>query len=353
MQQNRQSSNKITPSDGLREWLKRHGVSLAFTSYDAGELYMVGQSERGLSVQFSRWEKPMGLAVGPEGTLALGTRNHIYRLEPELKQVRGDHDAIYVPRTSIMTGQLDAHEICFDKFGRIVFANTRYSCLAYAVGNYNFVPIWKPDFVSQMVPEDRCHLNGVGIRDGEPRYVSVCSRSDALHGWRGNRNQGGCILDIKSDGIAFDHLTMPHSPRFKDNGLYFLDSGTGKLWGGGDAVFCPGFLRGLAFHDHYAVTTVSLPREGLFKGLPLQDELERRRAEPWCAVLIVNLDTGAIEEYLRFEGSTKELFDVVLLPYKCPMSIASHDPQLRSFITFPNTQDELKRSKPELHAVRG
>lgn len=349
MQQNRQNSNKITPSDGLREWLKRHGISLAFTSYDAGELYMVGQSERGLSIQFSRWEKPMGLAVGPEGTLALGTRNHIHRLEPELKQVRGDHDAIYVPRTSIMTGQLDAHELCFDKFGRIVFANTRYSCLAYAVGNYNFVPVWKPDFVSHMVPEDRCHLNGVGLRDSEPRYVSVCSRSDALHGWRGNRVGGGFVVDIASGREYHGGLSMPHSPRWYRDTLYYLGSGTGHIDSYDQHIFCPGFLRGLAFKDHYAVTTVSLPREGLFKGLPLQDELERRRAEPWCAVLIVNLDTGAIEEYLRFEGTTKELFDVAILPDKCPMSISAHDPQLWSFITFPQ---EDKKSQPALKVIQ-
>ena len=342
MQKPQSPPNKITPSPGLGEWLKRHVVSFAFTSYDSGQLFFVGSSDRGCNVNFSNWQKPMGLAVSVSGSLALGTANHIYTLEPETKQTRADHDAIYIPRVQSLTGQCDAHELAYDKRGDLLFANTRYSCIAALSDKHHFTPVWKPDFISSLVSEDRCHLNGLGMRDGEPRFVSLCSMSDSLHGWRGNRVKGGAVFDIQTGKAVETDCHMPHSPRWHENSLWFLNSGEGWIYNGKSAVaFCPGFLRGLAFHENYALTTVSLPREGLFKGLPLQDELERRRGDPWCAVLIVNLDTGAIEEYLRIEGATKELFDVQIIPFRSPMAISAHDPQLWSFVTFDKPQKDL------------
>ena len=51
--------------------------------------------------------------------------------------------------------------------------NTLFSCLAAASPTHTFRPLWRPPFVSRLAPEDRCHLNGLALRDGEPRYVTI------------------------------------------------------------------------------------------------------------------------------------------------------------------------------------
>jgi uncharacterized protein (TIGR03032 family) len=73
-------------------------------------------------------------------------------------------------------------------------------------------------------------------------------------------------------------------------------------------------LRGLAFHNGYALVGLSLPRDGSFSGLALDGELKKRDADPWCGVQIIELSTGNIVEWVRLEGGVTELFDVQVIP---------------------------------------
>ncbi len=41
-----------------------------------------------------------------------------------------------------------------------------YNCLATPSERHSFTPIWKPPFISKIVKEDRCHLNGLAMEDG-------------------------------------------------------------------------------------------------------------------------------------------------------------------------------------------
>ncbi len=114
---------------------------------------------------------------------------------------------------------------------------------------------------------------------------------------------------------------MPHSPRWYNGRVWLLNAGTGQLGsinpdsGAFEPIaFCPGFLRGLAFHANHAIVGLSLPRDGSFSGLPLDDELKKRDADPWCGVQIVNLSSGDIVEWIRLEGAVSELFDISVLP---------------------------------------
>ena len=91
--------------------------------------------------------------------------------------------------------------------------NTRFSCLCTLTNNYNFLPQWRPNFVSAIAPEDRCHLNGVAIVDGMPKYVTVLGQTDSPGGWRENKISGGCILEVPTSKVITDGLSMPHSPR--------------------------------------------------------------------------------------------------------------------------------------------
>ena len=51
------------------------------------------------------------------------------------------------------------------------FVNTGFSCLCTLDIDYSFVPRWRPPFITGYSPEDRCHLNGLGLRDGTPDYA--------------------------------------------------------------------------------------------------------------------------------------------------------------------------------------
>ena len=138
-------------------------------------------------------------------------------------------DACYVPRETFVTGELDAHDVGLLADGRIVFVNTLYNCLATPSERHSFTPIWKPPFISKIVKEDRCHLNGLAMEDGVPRYVTAVSKSDTIDGWRDRRIDGGIVIDVQSGEIVIGGLSMPHSPRLYRGKLWVLNSGTGEL----------------------------------------------------------------------------------------------------------------------------
>lgn len=335
----------LSTSRGLADWLRRNGTSLAFTSYQTGQLFLVGVLPNGtVSFNQQNFTRAMGLCYRP-GRLYLGTLFQLWRLENMLQPGQLGNkafDSVLVPRNAQTTGDLDIHEVGVDSQGRVIFVNTKYSCLATLDASASFRPIWKPPFVSKLAPEDRCHLNGLAMADGKPRYVTAVSRSDIVNGWRERRHEGGVLIDVADDRIVTDQLSMPHSPRLADGALWALDSGRGQIiridpqsGAKTDIAFCPGFLRGMSIHRGHALVTVSKPRDGNFKGLSLDGEMAKRDAEPWCGVLIVDLAKGDIVEWIRLEGAITELFDVVALPnVRCPMSIGAGTAEIRANIVF-------------------
>jgi uncharacterized protein (TIGR03032 family) len=217
-----------------------------------------------------------------------------------------------------------------------------FSCLAELSQVHSFRPYWTPPFISRLAAEDRCHLNGLAMNNGAPAFVTATSRSDVVDGWRARREEGGCVIDVTNNKIITEQLSMPHSPRWNDGHLWVLNSGTGHL-GIVDAssgifeprVFCPGFLRGLAFHDNHAIVGLSLPRDGAFSGLALDAELKRRDADPWCGVQIIDLKSGDIVQWMRFEGPVTELFDVGVWPgVRRPMATSYTDDKVNRLFTI-------------------
>lgn len=336
----------ITCSRGFAQWLAMNHCSLAFTSYQTGQLFLVGVLPNGaLSLHQRNFVRAMGL-IGDQQRLLLAGLAQIWRFENVLAdhQRANEHfDRLYVPRRGQTVADLDVHELGIDTAGRLLFISTKYSCLATDSAVHSFKPVWRPPFISKLAPEDRCHLNGLAMEAGIPRYVTSVATTDIVDGWRNHRRDGGVIVEIETDKIVAEGLSMPHSPRLHDGALWVLDSGNGYLCridrdsGTAERVaFCPGFLRGLSFHAGHAVVGLSLPRhEGVFSGLPLQEELDKRKAEAWCGVQIVNTNNGDIVEWLRLEGGIRELFDVRVLPgVRCPMALPTFGPELASFITI-------------------
>ncbi|WP_420606489.1 TIGR03032 family protein [Novosphingopyxis sp.] len=335
----------ITVSRGLADWFRVNDASLAFTSYQTGQLFLVGVlPDGGISLNQQNYTRAMGLAFH-DGRLYLGSHFQIWRLENMLRPGElgnGSFDAVFVPRNAQTTGDVDVHELGVDNKGRVVFVNTKYSCLARLDLRHSFAPIWQPPFISKLAPEDRCHLNGLAMANGEPKFVSAVSRTDLVNGWRERRDRGGVIIDVTTDRIVADGLSMPHSPRFVDGTLYALDSGRGQLVAidpatgkKRDIAFAPGFMRGLSIYRGHAIVTLSKPRDGSFKELALERELTKRDGDAWCGVVIINLSNGDIVEWIRMEGDIVELFDVTAIPgVRTPMSVGVNTIEIRNSITF-------------------
>ena len=316
---------EVVGSRYLIDWLAEQRISLAFSTYQTGKLFFVGRKPDGRLGIFERtFAHCMGLWASTDArTLWMNSRYQLWRLD-DMLPVGGQHngfDAVYVPRVGYTTGHLDIHDIAVEASGRVVFVNTMFGCLATLSDRGSFQPLWRPPFLSALAPEDRCHLNGLGLRDGRVRYVTACGRTDVPEGWREHRGDGGVVFDVPSGETIVGGLSMPHSPRWYRDRLWVLNSGAGQFGyvdtqaGRFEPVaFCPGYLRGMAFVGDWAIVTLSMPRHRTFEDLPLTAALAQRNAEPQCGLYVIDLNTGHVVHTVRLDGIVTELYDVVVLP---------------------------------------
>ena len=363
-----QTETAYSVSGGLARRLAKLNISLAVSSYQSNLLYLIGRNKKnGINVHQTAMPRPMGLCTGGSsgdtdgGTgLTMTAGYQVVRFQNTLQpgqEVNQTFDACYVPRTIHMTGNLDAHDVGLDDQDNPVFVNTRFNCLAAPSAKYSFEMTWKPPFISALIDEDRCHLNGMAMEGGKPRYVTAVSRSDTIDGWRDRRNGGGIIIDVQTGEIICEGLSMPHSPRLHNGQLWVLNSGTGELGTvaleGADkgqfqpVVFCPGFLRGLSFYGNLAIVGLSKPRYKRFEGLPLDQKLQDADSEPWCGVQIIDLSTGTCVDWFRIDGKIGELYDVeVITGVACPMAIAPTSDEIAGLITYSGMITTAGRVEP-------
>ena len=309
-----------TQTESFVALLQQLGASLLVSTYQANKLLVARATGDGLSMLVRTFERPMGLAVDAH-RLTIGTRNQIWFLrnaQDIAAQVEpaGQHDACFLPRSSHVTGDIGVHEMAWGG-DELCVVNTRFSCLCTLDAEYSFVPRWRPPFITALVAEDRCHLNGLAFVDGRAKYVTALGETDTAGGWRAGKPQGGCLLDVPTGEIAARGLSMPHSPRWHDGRLWILESGTGRLvlvdpatgrWHG--VVELPGFARGLALCGPYAFVGLSRIRESsAMDGVPLAE----RREQLKCGVAVVDLRSGQTMGLLEFQSAVEEIFDVELL----------------------------------------
>ena len=338
----------LTSSRHFPEWLAAAGSALAFTTYQAGKLFLLGVKADGrLSIFERTFARSMGLGVSRDGrTFALATQYQIHRFDNVVPagQVDSDGvDGVYAPHAGWVTGDLDVHDVALGTDRRPLFVNTLFSCIASVSDGHSFKPVWRPPFISRLAAEDRCHLNGFATEDGTVRYASAVSRSDVADGWRDRRENGGVVLDVSNGEIVAEGLSMPHSPRLYRGQLWILNSGTGEL-GHVDVksgrfepvAFCPGYARGLAFVGDHAVVGLSVARDNrTFAGLPLDEALRSRDAEPRCGLLVIDLRSGDTAGWVRIEGVVRELYDVAVLPnVKRPSLIGFKSDDVRYVISI-------------------
>ena len=341
-------------SPAFREWLAGAGGAVAVSTYQAGKVAMIGWDGRQVTLLMREFDKPLGLGVSGD-RIVLATRNDIWILanapllaHDYIEREPGRYDALYLPRATYHTGDLHTHDVTL-LGDEVWLAATRFSCLAKLSYDFNFLPVWKPPFVSDLVPEDRCHLNGIAVRDGRPRYVTALGTTDGAGAWREKKATGGVLIDLESNEIVLGNLAMPHSPRWHDGRLWTLNSGAGELLVvdaecGRAEVVCrlPGYLRGLCFRGPYALVGLCKIRERhIFGGLPVQ-----QRGEPLlCGVAVVDLRSGRQQGLFEFTAGCEELYDVQFLPgVRRPMILNLLRSEARQAMTNPDSSYWLRAS---------
>jgi uncharacterized protein (TIGR03032 family) len=332
-------------SDHFYQWLEDERLSFAFTTYQANRLFLVGRKENGhLAVNERLFDKPMGLYANDEN-LYMAVRYQIWQLENRLAKDEQYHgcDRLYVPSQSHTTGDLNVHDVVVTDKQEVLFINTDFSCIATLQTGFSFAPVWKPSFITKLAAEDRCHLNGLALQDGKPMYVTACSATNEAAGWRNHRLNGGVVIHIPSNEIIAAGLSMPHSPRWYQGKLWLLNSGTGEFGYLDDerfvpVLFCPGFMRGLAFWKNYALVGLSKLRSKVFSGLSLEARLSADNMTAQCGLVIIDLKSGNIAHALNIDGVVQELFDVAVLPnVRKPRALGFQDDDIDRLISFPGS----------------
>jgi uncharacterized protein (TIGR03032 family) len=321
---------------GFPRLLQRLGASILVTTYQAGKLVVLRPDGDTLNTHFRSFRKPMGLAFADD-RLAVGTATEIWeyqnvpavagRLEPQ-----GQHDACFLPRLGHCTGDVQVHEMAWGR-EELWFVNTRFSCLCTLDGVHSFVPRWQPPFVSELAPDDRCHLNGLAMAEGRPAFVTALGETDTPGGWRANKKDGGLLMAVETGEVLLRGLSMPHSPRWHEGKLWLLESGTGSIGyvEGGSRRYervaeLPGFTRGLDFAGDLAFVGLSQVRESpVFSGIAIA---ERPLAERCCGVWVLDVTTGKTAAFVKFEDAVQEVFAVQVLHGIRFPEVINEDPRL-------------------------
>ena len=316
-----------THSPTLPKLLWQLGCTLVFSTYQAGKVIFIrATSPEKIEQRALDFPRPMGLAVADQ-RIAVATREEVVVLtntsteEPtethhvDSEALIGAAEGAYVPERTYFSGEIDTHDLAWGKDG-LWAVNTLLSSMALADDDSSFEIQWRPPFVSDIAPEDRCHLNSIAMVDGQPEYVTAFGQVDTFEGWRENRISGGILMDVRSGEIVLEGLPMPHSPRVYDGKLYLLLSATGELvcadpgTGGYEVVTqLPGFVRGMAHCDGYLFVGLSKLRKSssTFAALPISDQAV------FSGIVVVSLSEGRIVEHLRYETGVEEIYDVQVL----------------------------------------
>jgi uncharacterized protein (TIGR03032 family) len=321
--------------------LSQLGISLLVSTYQAGKVVVVGVADGELALSYHNFERAMGLAVKPDG-IAVAARAQVWFLQsaPELAarvEPADRHDACFLTRSSHFTGEIQVHELAWaekdvagggwrvagEGYSELWIVNTAFSCLCTLDDRHSFVPRWRPPFLTSLSADDCCHLNGLAMANGAPKYVTALAETDTPQGWRANKVQSGCLIDVASGETVARGFAMPHSPRFHRGRVWMLHSGAGQLVlidpasGRAETVTdLPGYTRGLALYDRFAFVGLSKIREtSTFGGMPIAE----RRPELKCGVGVVDLGTGRLIGHLEFMTGVEEIFDVQIVPgTRCP-----------------------------------
>lgn len=312
---------QITYDDNIAKVLNELGSVIAISTYQAGKVIFIGADDDKNLFQIPvTFKKPMGITV-MKNRLAVATLNEIqvfsgtavnaknYPENPEF------YDRLYLPRAVYYCGETDLHDLSFGK-GGMWGVNTRFSCLSTYDIDYSFHPRWKPPFISTITPEDRCHLNGLAMKNGTPAFVTALSKTDTKEGWREDITNTGVLMKTPSGEIILDKLAMPHSPRIINGKLYILLSASGQLIKvdtenknySVEAEY-PAFIRGMTSMGKYLFIGMSKVRESskTFNKLPVS------KMSKHAGVIVYDLEAKKFIGEIRYLSTVEEIYDVQMI----------------------------------------
>jgi uncharacterized protein (TIGR03032 family) len=337
----------ISYSEGLPDLFWKNRFSILITTYQAGKLIALGSTDGATLFQTPvSLKKPMGVAIqGSKLAVACMDEIRFFSSEENIHEVLNksgsSYDMGYAQRATYHTGILDVHDLGFGD-GVLWGVNTLLSCLSVYDINYSFRPKWKPPFIDVLVPEDRCHLNGMAMLNGVPRFVTALSKTNTAKGWRADKMNSGVLMTVPEGEIIMENLAMPHSPRFYQEKLYFLESGRGNLIaydpesGKQETVFNFGcFIRGLAFKDNVAIIGKSKIRTTSkdFGDLAVIEGSEH------AGFILFDMEKKAVIGFLNYVNSVEEIFDVQVLNDSVNPAIITHEIEPYNLIvTYPRNK---------------
>lgn len=401
MQEQVQTDYSAEYSDNLPALLKQLNIALVFTSYQAGRLMLVRTDGSQLDINYKSLPRPMGLAV-TKNSLTLGVFTQVLKFQREdalLEQIKQpllpidqditaprlktgfkanpvkeeaddlveltaeqekllqeqqrwlDYqqqlmdpvdertDACFITRSAHYSGMINIHDIEWGSEG-LWAVNSSFSCLCTLSPEASFVPRWKPYFITELMPEDRCHLNGMALKDGKPVYVTTFSKFNEPAMWRKGDKFDGTLMDVEQNKILLDNLCMPHSPRYYRNKVYYCNSGEGQICcydpktGQNDILAeVPGFTRGMAFYGPFLIVGLSKVRQS---DVTSPAPLANRYSDTCSGIWLFHLDSGKTIATLKFTGNVDQIYDVaVLAGCSFPELIEPGHPRMRNHFCFP------------------
>ncbi|GAB4247754.1 MAG: TIGR03032 family protein [Ekhidna sp.] len=345
-------SYSYTPN--IPELLLGLKCSIAISTYQTGKVVIFSAKDQNQLVQLPRtFPKPMGMAI-KGNKWAIATHDSVMitgnapGLAPNYVHNPNTYDSLYVPRASYYTGPLDMHDIQFTKDG-LVGVNTMFSTVCKIDEDFSFKTIWKPTFISEEKPEDRCHLNGLAVdSEGTPKYISALGQGDSHRSWKEGMLDGGILIDMESNEIVLSGLPVPHTPRIYKDGVWMLLSATGELVkvnpesGKYDIITkLNGFARGMdRIGDYLFIATSKLrPNSSLFREAPVA------KRSVACGITVVYIPTGQPCGHITYNTSVEELYDLVILRNNLRPNILNLEKGIHS--TTVVTEDEVFWHNPE------
>jgi len=309
-------------SPQVPELLNKLNCSIALSTYQAGKVVIISPhpDNEHLTTLPRTFQKPMGIAI-KDDRMAISLKDEVivFQNSRELATFypnkQNTYDSLWLPRTTYYTGLVDLHDIDFGDDG-IYAINTSFSCICKIDGEFNFTPVWKPPFINEIIPGDLCHLNGMVVLNGKPKYVTALGTTNTPQGWKENIVHGGVLMDVEKNEIILNGLSMPHSPKIYNNELYLLMSASGEFIKVNLETKSyqtlkkfEGFCRGLSFYKDFAFIGFSKLRKNssTFAKLSFSDKAN------FSGIKIIHMPTNAEVGEIIYETSVDEIYEVIVL----------------------------------------
>ena len=314
-------------SPQVPELLQKLNCTIAISTYQAGKLVFISAKDEDSLTQLPRnFNKAMGIAEDFENRkLAVACRDEVIlfknstQLAHYYPNAPNKYDSLYMPRITYHTGAIDIHDLSFGLNGELYAVNTLFSCIIKLDSDYSFNPVWSPPQIDKINSEDRCHLNGMAMKDRKPKYATAFNNGNTPQSWRDKVIESGVIYDVQNNKIIAEGLPMPHTPRVFNDDLYVLLSATGELAkiNTSDGTYevivkIGGFVRGMSLHKDYLFIGLSKLR----KNSSTFGKLDFAKNANQAGIVIVHLPTKSIAGKINYLTSLDEIYDIHILPDK-------------------------------------